>query len=90
VLHRLDLPAHVEDDLHAGEVHAEVAGQREDGLELFEVVLGVQPRVAFGPRRLQEPLALVQAQRLRVNVVLLRDRADHVVRLAAGALSHGF
>ena len=46
-----------------------------------------EPRVAVGPRRLQEPFALVEAQRLRVDVVLLRHRADHVVGLAASSFT---
>jgi hypothetical protein len=54
-LHLLDLPAHVQDDLDAGEVDAEIAGQRQDGLELLEILFRVEPRVAVGARRLQQP-----------------------------------
>ena len=68
-LHLLDLPAHVEDDLDAGEVDAEIAGQRQNRFELLEVLFRVEARVAVGARRLQQPFALVQAQRLRVDVV---------------------
>ena len=82
-LHLLDLPPHVQDDLDAGEVHAEVARQREDRFELLQVLFGVEARVAVGARRLEQSFALVEAERLRVDVVLLRHRADHVVRLAA-------
>ena len=57
--------------------------KREDGFELFEVFFRVQARVAVGARRLQQSFALVQAQCLRVDVVLLRHRADHVIGLAA-------
>ena len=81
-LHRFNLAAHVENDLDSRQVDAEVAGERENRLELFEVLFGIQAGIALGAGRLQQSLALVQAQRLRVDVVLLRHRADHVVRLA--------
>src|SRR5205085_6595338 len=87
-LHRLDLASHVENDFDAGEVDAEIARQREDGFELFEIFFRIEARVAFGARRLEQPLALVEAQRLRMDVVLLRHRADHVIRLAASPLRH--
>ena len=45
-LHLLDLAAHVEDDLDAGEVDAEIARQRQDRLELLEIFFRVQARVA--------------------------------------------
>src|SRR6185503_9842066 len=90
-LHLLDLPPHVQDDFNAGEVHSEIAGQREDGLELLEILFRIEPRIALGPRRLQQSLALVEPQRLGMDVVLLRDGADHVVRLPAfSALGHYF
>src|SRR6266849_3570565 len=82
MLHQLDLAAHVEDDLHAREIDAEVAGQRENRFELFEILFRVEPRIALRPRGLQQAFAFVQAQRLRVDVVFLRHRADHVERLA--------
>ena len=81
-LHLLDLAPQVEDDLHAGQVHAEIARQRQDRLELLEILFRIQPGVAFGPRRLQQAFTLVEAERLRMDVVLLRHRADHVIRLA--------
>ena len=58
---------------------------------ILQVLIRVQPRVAVGARRLQQPFALVEPQRLRMDVVLRRHRADHVVALAGpGALAwHG-
>ena len=41
-LHLLDLPAHVQDDLDAGEVDAEVPRERQDGLELLEIFLRIE------------------------------------------------
>src|SRR5688572_30605436 len=88
-LHLLDLAAHVEDDFDPGEVDAEISRQREDRLELLEVFFRIQPRIAVGTRRLQQPFALVEAQRLRMDVVLLRHGADHVIRLPAfGTFGH--
>ena len=87
-LHLLHARAHLQDDGHAGDVHAQVAGEREDELQPLQVLLGVEAGVALGARRLQQPFALVQAQRLRVDVVLLRHRADHVVGLAAAPRHH--
>src|SRR5215204_6889943 len=82
-LHLFDFAPQVEDDFHTGEIHTEIARQRENRLELFEILLRVQARIAFGSRRLEQALTLVQAQCLRMDIVLLRHRADHVVRLAA-------
>src|SRR6185369_1190143 len=83
-LHLLHLAAHVQDDLDAGEVDAEIAREVQDHLELAEVVLGVEARVAVGARRLEEPLALVEAKGLGVDAVGLGHHADHVVLAAAG------
>src|SRR5687767_1441704 len=49
-LHLLDLAAHVQDDLDAGEIDAEIARQRQNRLQLFEVFLGVQPGITLGSR----------------------------------------
>ena len=48
--------------------------------------LGVKPRVALGAAGLEQPLALVEAQRLRMDVVHLGHRRDHVraLRFALG------
>ena len=78
LLHRIHLLAHVENDLHAGEIHAEVARQRKNQLESFEIRIGVETRVAFRTRRLQQPFTFVQSQRLRMNAILLRYGADRV------------
>ena len=90
-LHAIHLPPHVEDDLDAGEVDAQVARQRQDGLELLQILVRVQARVAFRARRLQQPFALVEPQRLRMDVVLRGNGADHVVALAGPGFScrHG-
>src|SRR5829696_7992649 len=53
LLHPLHFAAHVEDDLDAGKIDAEVARQRKDGLELLEILLGVETRIALGARRFE-------------------------------------
>src|SRR5712692_7482229 len=77
-LHLLHSLAHIEDDLDAGEVDAHVAGERKDHLEALEVLVGVQPRIAVRARRLEQPLPLIEAQGLRVDLVQLGYDADHV------------
>ena len=76
LLHRVHLFAHVKDDLDARKIHAEVARQRQDQLEPLEIWIGVETRVAFGARRLQQTLAFIQPERLRMNAILVRNGAD--------------
>src|SRR6185503_3119015 len=83
VLHQFDLAAQIEDDFHTGQVHTQVTGEREDGFELLEIFFRVESGIPVRTRRLQQPLTLVEPQRLGMNVVLLRHRADHEVRLPA-------
>ena len=88
VLHLGHALAQVEDDLDAREVDAELAREREDRLEAFEIFIRVEAGVAIGARRTQQALALVETQRLRMDVVALGDRADHVQRLAWATGGH--
>src|SRR4026209_1850584 len=78
LLHSVHLLAHVENDLHTREIHAEVARQRKNQFQSLEIRIGIEPRVSFRARRLQEPLALVEPERLRMNPILIRYRADRV------------
>jgi hypothetical protein len=41
-LHLFDLAPQVENDFHAGQIHTEIAREREDRLELFEILFGVE------------------------------------------------
>ena len=45
-LHLRDAPAHVEDDLDAGQIDAEFTGELEDDLQPFQVLFGVEAGVA--------------------------------------------
>ena len=67
----------LEDHFDAGEVDAEVAGEGEDHLELVDLVFAVEARVAGRARGLDQPFALVETERLRMDVVSLRDDRDH-------------
>ena len=48
--------------------------------ELLEILLRIQTGISLCARRLQQSLALVQAKRLRVDLIFLRHRTDHVIR----------
>ena len=65
--------AHVEDNLDARQVHAEVPGKLENHLQALDVLLGVEAGIAFAARGLQQPLALVEPKSLRVDLVLLAE-----------------
>ena len=78
MLHRVHLLAHVENDFDAGEIYAEVARQREDQFESLEIGIGVESSVSLGPRRLQQTFTFIKPQRLRMNAVLIRHRANRV------------
>src|ERR1051325_6218072 len=77
-LHRVHLLAHVEDDFDARKIDAEIACQREDYFEPFKIRISVKPRVALRTCRLEQTFTLIQTQRLRVQLELLRDCADCV------------
>jgi hypothetical protein len=53
LLHGRHLFPHVEDDFHARQVHAELAGELEDHFQPFEILLRVQARVTLAAGRLQ-------------------------------------
>src|SRR5260221_3941168 len=78
-------PLQPEDDLDAGQVDAEVAREREDHLELADLIDAVQPSVACRAHGLEQTLALVQTQRLRMDVVPLGDDRDHHVSVCSAA-----
>lgn len=86
-LHRVHFFPHVEDDFDAREIDAEIARQRENYFEAFEVCVRVKPRVSFGARGRQESFAFIKSERLRVNIVFARHSAD---RICANFLFHNF
>src|SRR5437762_3055662 len=72
------LLAHIQNNFDSCQVHAHVARQRQDHFQPFQIRIRVEPRISLRARRLQQPHALVQAQGLRMQLVELRDGADHV------------
>src|SRR5260370_32654238 len=77
-LHRVHLFAHVQNDFNAGQVDDEVARQRQNNFQTLKIRVRVKTGIAFGPRRLQQSLALVQAEGLRMQLKLLGHSADGV------------
>ena len=82
LLHAFHLAAHVEDDVHAGQIHPELP-QVEDRPQSLEILIGVHPGVPLGARGPEESLAFVESERLRVDAADLGDGADHVHAPAA-------
>src|SRR5215471_1609891 len=85
-LHLLDLLLHVEDDLDSCQVDAEIPRQGQDDLEPLDRVGVVQPRVPLGADWAQQPLPLVEAERLRMDPEALGDRPDAENTLALAAV----
>ena len=83
----LELVLEAEHELDAGEVEAEVGRQLLDQLEPLDVGVRVEARVAGGALRVDEPLLLVDAQRLRVHADDVGGDADHVARAVVHQLS---
>src|SRR5580704_15150820 len=83
--------AHVQNDFNPREVYAHVARQRQDHVEAFEIGVGVEPGISLGAGGLQQTDALVEAQRLRMQLVQLRYRADHIAGFGSFSCSlwHG-
>src|ERR1700723_1302253 len=80
-LHLGHLVAHVQNNFDARQINAQLARQIQNYLEPFQVLIRVQPRVALRARGREQSHALVQTQRLRMQLVQLRYRADHVTGL---------
>src|SRR5688572_34768 len=80
-LHVIHALLHVQDHLDAGQVDAELARQGEDDLQAAERLLVVETGVAGAPGWLDEALALVETEGLRVDGVALGNYADHHVFL---------
>ena len=84
---RLHLPQLVLEPEHlldAGEVEPELGREPLDEPEAVEVAVGVEPRAARRARGPDEPLRLVQPQRLRVHADEVGGDGDHV----AAAVGH--
>src|SRR5262249_2422208 len=85
--HPQQLVLEVQDLLDAGEVEPDLGRQPLDQPQPLDVELRVEPRVAGGPLRPDEPLLLVDAQRLWVHADEIRGDADHVARAVVHQLN---
>src|SRR4051812_21164201 len=81
--HAQQLVLHVQHALDAGEVEAELRRQPLDQPQPLDVAVGVEPRVAGGALRVQEPLLLVHTQRLGLHADDVGGDRDHVARAVA-------
>jgi len=63
-LHFFHALAHLKDDRHTADVHAQIAGQRENEFQPLQIFVSVEAGVALGAGRLEQALAFVQAQGL--------------------------
>src|SRR5215472_11598459 len=81
LLHLDHFLAHVQNNFNSRQVHAHVARQGQNHFEPLEVRIRVEARVPLRTRRLQQADALIQPQRLRMQLVKLRHGADHISRL---------
>ncbi len=66
-----------------------IARQVQDELQPLQVLIRIEPRVALCARGLQQAFALVEPQRLRMNLVHLGYRRDHVCALGFSFRYHG-
>ena len=77
-LHGGHLGAHIENDLDARQIHAQIARQMQNHFEPFQVFIGIEPRIAVAAAGLEQSFALIEAQRLGMHAILLGHRGDHV------------
>jgi hypothetical protein len=85
---RLELGLELEDALDPGQVQA-VVGEVLDAAQERDVVVAVATASAFGSRRLEQPLALVDAQGLRMDTGELGGDRDDVHRPLRAATTDG-
>src|SRR5581483_11926383 len=75
----LDPVVHVHDDFHAGQIDAQLVDEPLNLLQPLDVLVGIQPDVAYRARGVYQPDPFVMPQRLRVHADHPRGYADHVV-----------
>ena len=77
-LHFFHALAHLQDDGDPADVDAQIARERQDELEALQIFIRIEPGVAFGAARFQQPFAFIEAQGLGMNLLHLGDGRDHV------------
>src|SRR5260370_12599219 len=81
--------AYLQDDGNAVDVDAESARQRKNELQPLQIFFRIKAGVALGARRFEQALPLIEAQGLRMYLIHLSHRADHV-RALGFAFCHRF
>src|SRR5580704_3046643 len=77
-LHLFRTLAHLQDDGDPADVYTQVAGQGKNKFQPLQVFVGIKPGVTFSARGLEQTFTLIESQGLRMNLVHLGDRRDHV------------
>src|SRR5260370_830753 len=77
------------DDGNAADVDAQIARQRKNELQPLQIFFSIKAGVALGARRFEQALPLIEAQGLRMYLIHLGHRADHV-RALGFAFCHRF
>src|SRR5260370_28799986 len=70
--------AHLQDDGNGADVDAQIARQRKNELQPLQIFFRIKAGVALGARRFEQALPLIEAQGLRMYLIHLSHRADHV------------
>src|ERR1700733_2645096 len=76
MVHLLHLFQHVQDNLYSSQIDSHVPSQIQNQLQPLDVFFRVIPGSLGRSRRFYQSLALIKPERLRVNIELLRHRAD--------------
>src|SRR5260370_27476845 len=87
-VHLLHSLPHLQHNCNPGNVHSQIARQVQNKLQPFQIFIGIKTCIPFTPRGSQQAFSLIQAQRLRMNLIHLRHRRNHVRALALPLRSH--
>jgi len=88
-LHLFHAFTHLQDDRHASDIHAKIAGQREDKFQTKQIFICVETRIALGTRRFKQALAFVETEGLGVNALHFGNGGNHVGALRF-PFGHGY
>src|SRR5215831_18118907 len=75
-LHIFELTLHTKNNLDAGEIDSQVAGQVQDEAELGNILLGIQTCISSSTHRRHKASPLVETECLRVHAQHLGDAAN--------------
>src|SRR5712691_5699413 len=87
-VHLLHSLPHLQHNCNPRNIHPQIPRQVQNKLQPFQIFIGIKTCIPFTPRGPQQTLPLIQAQRLRMNLIHLRHRRNHVRALALPLRSH--